>query len=59
MRNLILNEEATYTTNISNGKLIAIDSLNECVYIASNYEVSTYNLLTKEVCIIINLNTKA
>ena len=50
MRNLILNEEATFQTSISNGNLIAIDSLNESIYIASKYEVSTYNVLTKEVC---------
>ena len=53
MRNLILNEETTFKTNTLDGNLIAIDSLNECVYIASQREVTCYNLLTKKVSFIL------
>jgi len=49
MRNLVLHERTLLDTGVDDGKLLAVDTLNECLYIATKTEVTGYSTVTSEV----------
>ena len=49
MRNLILHEKRLQETGVEDGILLAVDTLNQCLYIATKNEVNGFNTEQNEV----------
>lgn len=49
MKNLVLSDVHNFDTGIKNGRLIAVNTLNEYTYLATKTEVTEYSTNEKQV----------